>query len=109
MTGFNNKRHIDEDMITIRLRVHRSNAPKIKEFAETVEAGEKRNFTIPEVFPESVGKDKQVALRAYRYRENLTQQQLRRKRGQSKIISSLSATLMGLLFSSRWLKLQFVP
>jgi len=63
-------------MITIRLRVHRSNAPKIKEFAETVEVGGERNYTVAEVFPEYLDKDKQIALRAYRYRENLTQRQL---------------------------------
>lgn len=70
------KRHADEDMITIHLRVHRSNAPKIKQYAETIEAGAERNYTIPEVFPEYVGKDKPVAIRAYRNRENLTQRQL---------------------------------
>ena len=70
------KRHTDEEMITIRLRVHRNNASKIKEFAETVEAGGERNYTVAEVFPEYVGNDKQVAIRAYRYRENLTQEQI---------------------------------
>ncbi|MDP3478153.1 MAG: helix-turn-helix domain-containing protein [Desulfoprunum sp.] len=70
------KRHTDEEMITIRLRVHRNNASKIKEFAETVEAGGERNYTVAEVFPEYVGNDKQVAIRAYRYRENLTQRQV---------------------------------
>jgi hypothetical protein len=34
------------------------------------------NYTVAEVFPEFVDKDKQIALRAYRYRENLTQRQL---------------------------------
>lgn len=63
-------------MITIRLRVHRSNAPKIKEFAETVEVGGERNYTVAEVFPEYLDKDKQITLRAYRCRENLTQRQL---------------------------------
>jgi DNA-binding XRE family transcriptional regulator len=70
------KRHIDEDMITLRLRVHRSNAPRIKEYAQNVEAGGERNYTIAEVFPEHIGKEQQVAIRAYRYRENLTQRQL---------------------------------
>ncbi|MBI5557668.1 MAG: helix-turn-helix transcriptional regulator [Deltaproteobacteria bacterium] len=70
------KRHIDEEMITLRLRVHRSNAPRIKEYAQTVEAEDKRNYTVAEVFPEYIGKEQQVAIRAYRYRENLTQRQL---------------------------------
>jgi len=70
------KRHIDEDMVTLRLRVHRSNAPRIKEYAQTIEAGDERNYTIAEVFPEYIGKEHQVAIRAYRYRENLTQRQL---------------------------------
>ena len=69
------KPHIDEDMITLRLRVHRSNAPRIKEYVQTVEAGDERTYTIAEVFPKYVGKE-QVAIRAYRYRENLTQRQL---------------------------------
>jgi DNA-binding XRE family transcriptional regulator len=70
------KRHIDADMITLRLRVHRSNAARIKEYAQTIEAGDERNYTVAEVFPEYIGKEQQVAIRAYRYRENLTQRQL---------------------------------
>jgi hypothetical protein len=70
------KRHTDDEMITLRLHVHRSNAAKIKEFAETIETGEERNYTVAEVFPEYAGKGQQVAIRAYRYRENLTQRQL---------------------------------
>ena len=65
-----------DEIITVRLRVHRLNAPKIKEYARAVEAGEERTYTIAEVFPEYVGKEEQVALRAYRTRENLTQKQL---------------------------------
>jgi DNA-binding XRE family transcriptional regulator len=63
-------------MITLRLRVHRSNAPKIKEYARTVEAGSERTYSVAEVFPEYMGKEPQIALRAYRHRENLTQRQL---------------------------------
>ncbi len=70
------KLRIDEEMVTLRLRVHRSNAPKIKEYAETVEAGEGRLYSVAEVFPEYVGKERHLALRAYRHRENLTQRQL---------------------------------
>jgi DNA-binding XRE family transcriptional regulator len=67
---------IDEDMVTIRLRVRRSNAPKIKSYAYSIESEGEPSFTIEEVFPEYVGKEKQAALRAYRYREDLTQKQL---------------------------------
>lgn len=70
------KPHTDKDMITLRLRVHRSNASRIKEYAQTVEAGDDRTYSIAEVFPEYIGKEQQVAIRAYRSRENLTQRQL---------------------------------
>jgi DNA-binding XRE family transcriptional regulator len=63
-------------MVTLRLRVHRSNAPRIMEYAQTIEAGDDRSYSIVEVFPEYIGKEQQVALRAYRSRENLTQRQL---------------------------------
>jgi hypothetical protein len=48
----------------------------LKEFAETIETGEERNYTVADVFPEYAGKGQQVAIRAYRYRENLTQRQM---------------------------------
>jgi DNA-binding XRE family transcriptional regulator len=70
------KRHIDQEMVTLRLRVHRINAPRIKEYVQSVEAADERTFSIAEVFPEYLGKEQQVALRAYRSRENLTQRQL---------------------------------
>ena len=70
------KPHTDKDMITLRLRVHRCNAPRIKEYAQTVEAGDDRTYSIAEVFPEYIGKEQQIAIRAYRSRENLTQRQL---------------------------------
>ena len=65
-----------DDMVTMRLRVHRLNAPKIKAYADAVEAGEERTYSVAEVFPEYLGKENQIALRAYRTRENLTQKQL---------------------------------
>lgn len=70
------KPRTDNEMITLRLRVHRSNAPRIKEYVQTVEAGDDRTYSIAEVFPEYVGKEQQIAIRAYRSRENLTQRQL---------------------------------
>ena len=70
------KPRTDEDMITLRLRVHRSNAPRIKEYVQAVEAGDDQTYSIAEVFPEYIGKERQIAIRAYRSRENLTQRQL---------------------------------
>jgi DNA-binding XRE family transcriptional regulator len=63
-------------MVMVRLRVHRRNATRIREYAKAVEAGDDRNYSVAEVFPEYVGKEQQVALRAYRTRESLTQKQL---------------------------------
>ncbi len=42
----------------------------------TVEADDDRTYTIAEVFPEYMGKEQQIAIRAYRHREGLTQRQL---------------------------------
>lgn len=66
----------DDDMVTVQVRVHRHNAAKIRRYAQAVEAGEERTYSVAEVFPEYIGKEQQVALRAYRTRENLTQKQL---------------------------------
>ena len=70
------KKRPTDDMITLHLRVHRQNAPLVKRYAEAIESGEERTYTIAEVFPEYIGKETQVALRAYRTREGLTQKQL---------------------------------
>ena len=70
------KKPLSEDMVTLRLKVHRHNAPAVKRFVEAVEAEEERTYTVAEVFPEYIGKESQVALRAYRTREDLTQKQL---------------------------------
>ena len=70
------KRHTDDDLITIRIRVHRNNATRIKEYARIIESEKETNYTVAEVFPEYIGKEQQIALRAYRHRENLTQRQL---------------------------------
>ncbi|HCC53486.1 MAG TPA: XRE family transcriptional regulator [Desulfobulbaceae bacterium] len=76
MQAATKKPRIEEEMITLRLRVHRNNAPRIKEYAETIEAGDERTYSVAEVFPEYQGKEQQTAIRAYRHRENLTQRQL---------------------------------
>lgn len=70
------KNHPTDEMITLNLRVHRHNASLIKRYAEAVESGEERSYTVAEVFPEYIGKETQVALRAYRTREGLTQKHL---------------------------------
>ncbi|MBI2355515.1 MAG: helix-turn-helix transcriptional regulator [Deltaproteobacteria bacterium] len=49
--------------------------------AEAVESEEKRTYTVAEAFPEYIGKEAQVALRAYRTREGLTQKQLAESTG----------------------------
>ena len=75
------KKHPTDDMVTVRLRVHRHNVPKIREYAEAVESGEERTYSVAEVFPEYAGKEHVVALRAYRNRQSLTQQQLAKLTG----------------------------
>ena len=70
-----------DEMVTVQVRVHRHNASKIKEFARAIETGEERTFSVAEVFPEYLGKEPQVALRAYRTRENLTQKELSARTG----------------------------
>jgi DNA-binding XRE family transcriptional regulator len=49
---------------------------KIKAYAKSIEEDSESNYTVAEVFPEFAGKEKVVALRAYRNREDLTQRQL---------------------------------
>lgn len=75
------KHHTDNDMITLRLKVHRENAAKVEAFARTIEAVEERTYTVTEVFPDLVDKGKTIALRAYRTREDLTQRELAEKVG----------------------------
>ena len=70
------KKHPTDDMVELNLRVHRQNADRIRRYAEAIEAGEEATFTVAEVFPDMIGHEQQVALRAYRHRENLTQKEL---------------------------------
>ena len=65
-----------DDMITLRLHVRRHNVDRIKEYARILESEEDRTYSVAEVFPEYLGKERQVALRAYRTREDLTQKDL---------------------------------
>ena len=75
------KHHTDNDMITLRLKVHRDNVAKIKEYARKIEGDEERTYSIAEVFPDFIGQEKTIALRAYRTREDLTQRELAEKVG----------------------------
>lgn len=70
------KKRPTDDMITLQLRVHRHNASLIKRYVEAIESEEERTYTVAEVFPEYIGKETQVALRAYRTREGFTQKRL---------------------------------
>ncbi len=70
------KLNADEGLVTIRLRAHPNNAEKIKEYAQSIETGSERNYTVAEVFPEYIGKEQQTAIRAYSHRKNITQRQL---------------------------------
>lgn len=45
------------------------------------ESKEMKNYTVEEVFPDLIGKEKEIALRAYRTREGFTQRQLSEKSG----------------------------
>ncbi len=75
------KRHIDKEIVTLQLKVHKKNAAKVREFARKIEAGEEQTYAIAEVFPDFLGKEKIIALRAYRTREDLTQCELAEKMG----------------------------
>lgn len=66
----------NDDMVTLHLRVHRHNATLVRKYVESIEAEADCNYTVAETFPEYAGKEQQTALRAYRTREGLTQQQL---------------------------------
>jgi DNA-binding XRE family transcriptional regulator len=70
------KKHPTDEMVTITLRVRRSKVPLLRQYAESLEADEERSYSIAEVFPEYVGREREVALRAYRNREGLTQKRL---------------------------------
>lgn len=75
------KLHTDNDIITLRLKIHRNNAAKVKEFVRAIEEGKERTYSVAEVFPEYISQGKTIALRAYRTRENLTQRKLAEKVG----------------------------
>lgn len=75
------KHHTDNDIVTLRLKVHRNNAARVKEFVREIEEGKEQTYTVGQVFPDLVGKERVIALRAYRTREDLTQRELAAKVG----------------------------
>jgi DNA-binding XRE family transcriptional regulator len=75
------KKHPTEELVNVTLSVHRRNVPLLRRYAETLEAEEERSYTVAETFPEYIGREQQVALRAYRHREGLTQKQLAERSG----------------------------
>lgn len=70
------KRHPIDEIVTITLRIRQSKVSQLQRYAESLETEEERSYSIAEVFPEYIGKEQEVALRAYRNREGLTQKQL---------------------------------
>jgi DNA-binding XRE family transcriptional regulator len=70
------KKHPTDELVTVTLRVRRSKVPQLQRYAESLETKKECSYSIAEVFPEYVGREQEVALRAYRNRECLTQKQL---------------------------------
>ena len=70
------KTHPTDEMVSVTLHVRRSKVPLLRKYVESIDATADRSWTLAEVFPEYVGNEQQVALRAYRNREGLTQKQL---------------------------------
>jgi len=70
------KKHPTDDLVTVQLRVHPANVQLVKRYAAALESGDIGSYSVAEVFPEYIGKEHELALRAYRIREGLTQKQL---------------------------------
>jgi len=70
------RKHLTDELVTITLQVRRSKVPQLRQYAKSLETEEERSFSIAEVFPEYVGRELEVALRAYRNREGFTQKRL---------------------------------
>ena len=65
-----------EVLVTLQLRVRPTHVQLVRRYAEALEADDARSYSVAEVFPEYIGKEHELALRAYRLREGLTQKQL---------------------------------
>jgi DNA-binding XRE family transcriptional regulator len=70
------KKHLTDELITVTLRVRRSKVRLLRRYAESLATEDYQTYSIAEVFPEYSGKEQEVALRAYRHREGLTQKGL---------------------------------
>jgi DNA-binding XRE family transcriptional regulator len=70
------KPHIEEDIVTVTLKVQRRHVEKLRHYARCLETDEERNYSVAEVFAEYIGRERELGLRAYRTREDLTQLQL---------------------------------
>jgi len=70
------KKHPIDELVMVQLRVRRTHVDQLKRYAEALESDENHAYSIAEVFPEYMGKERESALRAYRTREGLTQKQL---------------------------------
>jgi DNA-binding XRE family transcriptional regulator len=70
------KKHPIDELVNVTLQVRKRDLPLLKHYADALRSDGEGSFTVAEVFPEYVGQGKQAALRAYRYREGLTQKQL---------------------------------
>ncbi|GFO60222.1 hypothetical protein GMST_25470 [Geomonas silvestris] len=69
------KKHHTDELVSVTLQVRRKDLSLLKRYAEALRS-EEGSFSVAEVFPEYAGREQQVALRAYRHREGLTQKQL---------------------------------
>jgi len=76
MRAATKKPRIDGTMVTLTIQVRRKNVSKIQNYVRAIEIGEERNYSVAEVFPEYMGKEQEIALRAYRTRQGMTQKQL---------------------------------
>jgi DNA-binding XRE family transcriptional regulator len=71
------KKHHTEELVTVTVRVRASKVAQLRQYAVELEAEDVRqSYSIAEVFPEYTGREKEIALRAYRNREGLTQKRL---------------------------------
>jgi len=80
MQAHTKKHHTEPDrLVTLRFQVHPANVKRITRFVESIEPDPNSgNITVDEFFDKHFsGQSKaSVALKGYRYRENLTQQQV---------------------------------
>lgn len=70
------KKHPTDDLVTVTLQVPRSKVSQLQRYIETLDKETGRPCTIAELFPEYAGKEREIALRAYRHREGVTQKEL---------------------------------